>query len=874
MRRRANARGRRDTGDGDTPKKRESGGENLRRFLDYFLKVFYNILKFLTRKILDQGLDDMKKTQNKNRILVFLLSFAAFFLTTFFANKYLLAFDVSSVRLSAALNPVLGIIFGWPAILGCAVGNFVSDLVSGWGIVTALLGFPSQILYGFIPYFVWRRFIGCKSHISRLDNPKKVFVFILITFVNSVYIGLDVGFIQWVVSKTNFWRTAFFAGLNDFTACVFFGLPLMALFDYVYSKKLHRGKRKLSFNEVIVLVTSAVEVAAFAVIATVYNVVYNDKTVIEIWQSVFVAAVIAFAAITVVSFIVMAAAAYLRKKHAGLRIIEKPSGTVFVDEKRRLEFVSFPGQAQEHRVKSDKRGYSLETAQKNVVASYEDAWYTIVSNQKGCPMKCLFCDCPGYGFYGNTSMDDLNYQIETILDNVGTTHTRYFSVDFMRMGEPTLNDAILDFIEFELRDLVRSKVDAEVIVPSVSTMLPKNKACVAAFLERYCRIKNEVYGGAAELQFSISTTDERARNALYKNLSLPLGEIAKIGASLPMPKGSKYRLNFPVTKDSVIDAAVIDTLFDKEKFEIKLTPLHQTFNAQDNGFTVTSEYDCYDVFAPIEQAFLEKGWDVAVYLDKKSEDTDALTCGHLLLSNIRDKFSDAPTEKRRVGMVVAIEMNAIFERYKNCKEIETGAGFKLFLVEQDNFMLYIAQSGMGECAAAAACQFLISKCNVSTIINFGVVGGLTEDMKQLKVCLVDKVVHYKYDCTEFLPMVVGQVDGYDSIYIKTNETLVKHALALDDTLSLVTCCSGDKFIGTAEEKTYLHQTFGGDICDMESAGIVTTCDINKVPCILFKAVSDGLADGADGFFAELENASRKCLETVDRILDKIATIET
>ncbi|MCQ2405564.1 MAG: QueT transporter family protein [Clostridia bacterium] len=816
----------------------------------------------------------MKKIQQKNRTLVFLLSMAVFFLTTLFANRYLLAFDVSSVRVSAALNPVLGIIFGWPAIFGCAVGNFLSDLVSGWGIETALLGFPSQILYGFIPYFLWRRFVGCKSHVSRLDSPKKVLVFVLITLVNSVYIGLDVGFIQWVVSKTDFWRTAFFAGLNDLSACVVLGLPLMALFDYVYSKKLHHGKRKLSFNEIIILLTSAVELVAFAVVAVVCNVVYAGNTVTEIWQSVFIVSLIAFAAISVVSFVVMTVAGGVRKKHAGLRIIEKPNGTVFADEKRRLEFVSFPGQAQEYRIKSDKRGYGLETAQKPVVASYEDAWYTEVSTQKGCPMKCLFCDCPGYGFYGNASMDDLKYQLETILGNVGTTHTRYFSVDFMRMGEPTFNEAVLDFIEFELRDLVRSKVDADVIVPTISTMLPKNKAGVTAFLERYCRIKNEVYGGGAELQFSISTTDETARNELYKNRSLSLKEIAEIAAALPMPKGNKYRLNFPVTKDSVIDAAVIDALFDKEKFEIKLTPIHQTFNAQDNGFHVTSEYDSFDVFAPIEQAFSEKGWDVAVYLDKKGEDADALTCGHLLLSNIRDKFSDAPSEKRRVGMVVAIEMGAIFERYKNCKEIETGAGFKLFLIEQDRFSLYVAQSGMGECAAAAACQFLISKCNVSTIINFGVVGGLTEEMKQLKVCLVDKVVHYKYDCTEFLPMVVGQVDGYDSIYIKTNETLVKHALVLDDSLSLVTCCSGDKFIGTAEEKTYLHETFGGDICDMESAGIVTTCDINKVPCILFKAVSDGLADGADGFFAELENASRKCLETVDRILDKIATIET
>lgn len=816
----------------------------------------------------------MKKQSYRKFLTVFAISFVVFFITTVIANKYLLAFDVSSVRISAALNPILGITFGWPAILGCAFGNLVSDLVSGWGALTALLGFPSQILYGFIPYFLWRRYIGCKSQITRLDSPKKVLVLVLIILANSVYIGLDVGFIQWAVAGTDFLRTAFFVWLNDFTACVFFGLPMLSVFDYVYSKRTHKGKRKLSFNEKIILFTSLVEVCAFAVIAVSFNIAESGRPVTEIWQSVFIAAIVVFSAISVVSFAAMGIANLQKKKHAGLRIIEKRSGTVFVDEKKRLEFVSFPGQALKYRVKSGHLGYSLEDAQKDMATSYENAWYTSVSCQKGCPMKCLFCDCPGYGYYGNVSADDLKYQVNTILDNVGSTHTRYFGVDFTRMGEPTLNDSVLDFIEFDLVNTVRAKADADVIVPTVSTMFPKNKITVTKFLQRYCRIKNEVFGGNAELSLSICSTDEDARNSLYRNMSLSLSDIADICASLPAPTKSKYKLDFPVTKDSIIDPDVIDKLFDKSKFEIKLTPIHETFNAQDNGYISASEYDFSKVFAPVEKAFADKGWDVSVYFDKKGEDADLLTDGHLMLSNIREKFTSVPKQKKRVGIVVAIEMNAIFEMYGNCRELENSSGFKLFLVERDNYYIYIAQSGMGECAASAACQFLISECKVSMIINFGVVGGLTDKMKQLKVCLVDKVVHYKYDCSEFLPMVVGQVEGYDSIFIKTNENLVKSALLLNDELTLVTCCSGDKFIGTMKEKMYLHDTFNGDICDMESAGIVLTCNMNKVPCILFKAVSDGLSGGAEEFFAELDNASKKCLKIADKILDKLAVIES
>ena len=35
---------------------------------------------------------------------------------------------------------------------------------------------------------------------------------------------------------------------------------------------------------------------------------------------------------------------------------------------------------------------------------------------------------------------------------------------------------------------------------------------------------------------------------------------------LPMPKGRKYTLNFPVTAQTILDAKELSRLFDKEKF--------------------------------------------------------------------------------------------------------------------------------------------------------------------------------------------------------------------------------------------------------------------------------------------------------------------
>lgn len=59
-----------------------------------------------------------------------------------------------------------------------------------------------------------------------------------------------------------------------------------------------------------------------------------------------------------------------------------------------------------------------------------------------------------------------------------------------------------------------------------------------------------------------------------------------------MPKGRKYTLNFPVTAQTILDAKELSRLFDKEKFIVKITPIHET--AVENGFEVTG-YSDYDV---------------------------------------------------------------------------------------------------------------------------------------------------------------------------------------------------------------------------------------------------------------------------------------
>lgn len=223
----------------------------------------------------------------------------------------------------------------------------------------------------------------------------------------------------------------------------------------------------------------------------------------------------------------------------------------------------------------------------------------------------------------------------------------------------------------------------------------------------------------------------------------------------------------------------------------------------------------------------------------------------------------------KIGLIVAIETDSIFEYYKEREQLDCPKGFELFRIIRGDAEMYVLHTGMGEVAAAAGTQYLITRFNLDMIVNFGVVGGLTPEMKKSRVCVVDRVVHYKYDCSEFLPLAVGQVDGHDSIFLPTAKEFVEKALKVFPDLKRVTCCSGDKFVGTESEKSSLHEKFEGDICEMEAAGIVLTCEANGIPCMLLKAVSDGLAGGAKEFFEELKDAAFDCLKVADSVIGNL-----
>lgn len=196
------------------------------------------------------------------------------------------------------------------------------------------------------------------------------------------------------------------------------------------------------------------------------------------------------------------------------------------------------------------------------------------------------------------------------------------------------------------------------------------------------------------------------------------------------------------------------------------------------------------------------------------------------------------TNSTRIGVVVASQKEAVpfTEVFGNPKFSQFGFGYNVLMWNGPSQpVICLVCSGCGEIAAASATQYLIDKFHVDMVINYGVVGGLHKSLFAKKVGIVQKVVHYGFDLSGGGKYPVGRYPNQPDLFIKPQD----HALPLwtiekalgKKKLPELVCASADKFVMGGRPKYDLREQFNADICDMEAAGVVITCNRNGIRAI-------------------------------------------
>jgi len=252
----------------------------------------------------------------------------------------------------------------------------------------------------------------------------------------------------------------------------------------------------------------------------------------------------------------------------------------------------------------------------------EEKWVLIVSTLKGCPVGCPICDAGG-DYRGKLTKEEILAQVEYLVRRRypdGRVPVPKLKVQFARMGEPALNDAVLD----ALRELPR-RLDLPGLMPSISTVAPRGRE---RFLEELRLIKREQYGGGRfQMQFSVHTTDEEARRRLVPVKTWTLEEMAAYGDRFFEAGDRKVTLNFAAAAGFPLEPEVLAPLFSPERFAVKLTPINPTFAAQRAGLKALVDPAHPRACRVLVERFERLGYETILSIGEVRENAIGSNCG-------------------------------------------------------------------------------------------------------------------------------------------------------------------------------------------------------------------------------------------------------
>ncbi len=256
-------------------------------------------------------------------------------------------------------------------------------------------------------------------------------------------------------------------------------------------------------------------------------------------------------------------------------------------------------------------------------------WVLIVSCLFGCPYRCRLCDAGG-DYHGRLSREEIEFQIDYLINKRfpgGTIPCEKFKIQFARMGEPALNEAVLDAIA-----ALPSRLQAPGLILSLSTIAP---AGCENFFQRLLELKNDFRRGTFQFQFSLHTSDEEKRRQLIPAQTWSFAEMADYGCRFYRPGDRKITLNFALAQGFPLEAKKLAACFDPAFFLIKITPVNPTVSALANGLRPVFDKDRHDqdVVGELRQA----GYEVLVSIGEAEENAIGSNCGQFIRSYLASR---------------------------------------------------------------------------------------------------------------------------------------------------------------------------------------------------------------------------------------------
>ncbi|OUO98269.1 5'-methylthioadenosine/S-adenosylhomocysteine nucleosidase [Drancourtella sp. An210] len=204
-----------------------------------------------------------------------------------------------------------------------------------------------------------------------------------------------------------------------------------------------------------------------------------------------------------------------------------------------------------------------------------------------------------------------------------------------------------------------------------------------------------------------------------------------------------------------------------------------------------------------------------------------------------------------LGIIGAMEEEvAELKRRMEIEEVSEVASMSFYRGKLEDKEVVIVRSGIGKVNAAVCAQILIDRFHVDTLINTGIAGSLDAQIDIGDMVISTDAVEHDMDASAFGDPV-GQIPQMDTFSFPADEKLVKLAKEVNERINpdihtwTGRIVSGDQFVASNQVKERLVTFFGAKCTEMEGAAIAHTAYLNKISCVIIRAISDKADNSAE-----------------------------
>ena len=226
-----------------------------------------------------------------------------------------------------------------------------------------------------------------------------------------------------------------------------------------------------------------------------------------------------------------------------------------------------------------------------------------------------------------------------------------------------------------------------------------------------------------------------------------------------------------------------------------------------------------------------------------------------------------------IGIIGAMreEIVPLLALYREYESIDIGGNTYYKIAYKQNSII-IAYSKIGKVHAALSATTMVLRFGCEKIIFSGVAGGLAKGLKVGDLVLATSLCQHDVDITAF-----GHAKGFipeGKLFYESDKKLCDMAKEVAASMNLAikegVVASGDQFIANQQIKDSIVKEYGAIAVEMEGASVACVCDNFKIPCCIFRSISDS-ADGeaSVSFDTFLESSAKISADFVYRLVDKI-----